>query len=243
MGIDDRTAKALSKDALHGLRSLRFCVVGCSGTGANFAELLVRTGARQLTLIDGALVKASDLNRAFGFCSADVGAPKVQVLKHRLESIRGDLDITYLRDSFRAREAILPGDESSQEVRNAVFDSDVVFIATDTNTSRIAIVELCQAKRDALFLSCGVFVDRDAGVFEFECVWLPKAPREQAAAEGYGPENASFASLVHEATSTAFTMLLSHLTSKKSDFRYYRRKYDATLRPIETDLEPRIQEQ
>ena len=66
MGLDDRTSKALGDKVMERLRSLRFCIVGCGGTGANFAEMLVRTGATRLALIDGAVVKEEDLNRVFG---------------------------------------------------------------------------------------------------------------------------------------------------------------------------------
>ena len=234
MGLDDRTIKALGDKVMERLRSLRFCVVGCGGTGANFAEMLVRTGAVRLTLIDGAVVKEWDLNRVFSFSWADVDKPKVEVLKARLESIRSGLQICTLRDSFRRREGILEGHSIGQRVRDAVHDADVVFIGTDTNTSRIAIQELCRDKVAGKVLSCGVLVDRKSGVFEFECSWSPRIPAERADDEGYGPDNASFVSIVHEATSIAFTMLLSHLTYADSGFKSYVRRYDASFQPVKT---------
>ena len=230
--IEDRTVKALGARVLEQLRSLHFCILGCGGTGANFAEMLVRTGARNLTLTDGARVDASHLNRVFSFCSKDVGMPKVQALKRRLESIRDDLQIFTYHNQFRESEVDLAGDSVNQEVRDAVCDADIVFIATDTNRSRIAIVDLCRTERKK-FLSCGVEVDPESGVFWFECRWFPSPPRERPEAEGYGPENASFASIVVEATSVAFTMLLSHLMSEDSKFNHCRRRYDAQLSPAD----------
>lgn len=234
MGFDDRTSKALGDEVMERLRSLRFCIVGCGGTGASFAEMLVRTGARRLALIDGAVVKEEDLNRVFSFSLADVGKPKVEVLKIRLETLRPGLEICALRDSFRSREEILKDHPIGQRVRDVVHDADVVFIATDKNTSRIAIERLCREKRAGKFLSCGVLVDRQSGTFEFECCWSPKTPDARADDAGYGPDNASFVSIVHEATSVAFTMLLSHLTRADSDFKSYVKRYDAYLQPIET---------
>ena len=234
MSLDDRTSKALGDKVMERLRSLRFCIVGCGGTGANFAEMLVRTGATRLTLIDGAEVKEEDLNRIFSFSFADVGKPKVEVLKTRLEALRPGLEICALRDSFRRREEILKDHPIGQRVRDVVHDADVVFIATDKNTSRIAIERLCREKSAGKFLSCGVLVDRKSGVFEFECCWSPRIPDARVNDEGYGPDNASFASIVHEATSVAFTMLLSHLTCADSGFKSYVRRYDASLQPVET---------
>ena len=77
MSIDDRTVKALGDDVMGKLRSLHFCIVGCGGTGASFAEMLVRTGALRLTLIDGSRVEDSNLNRVFSFFPEDYGKRKV----------------------------------------------------------------------------------------------------------------------------------------------------------------------
>lgn len=234
MSLDERTSKALGEKVMEQLRSLRFCIVGCGGTGANFAEMLVRTGAARLALVDGALVKEEDLNRVSSFSYADVGKPKVEVLKTYLESIRMGLEICALRDSFRRREEILNDHRIGQTVRDVVHDADVVFIATDTNTSRIAIESLCRGKSAGKYLSCGVLVDRGSGIFEFECTWSPRTPGARTADAGYGPDNASFAAIVHEATSIAFTMLLSHLTYADSTFKSYVRRYDARLQPVRT---------
>ena len=220
------------------LGSLRFCVVGCGGTGANFADMLVRTGARRLSLIDGGNVKASGLNRVLGFAAEDVGKPKVNVLKNRLLAVGEDgLEVLALCDSFRSEDQIMDDNPLGQRVRDKVHDADVVFAATDTNTSRLGIESLCRDKDGGMLLCCGVEVDRASGVYKYECAWSPKTPPERAEVAGYGPENASFAAIVLEATSVAFTMLLSHLTPGASPFRRYRRVYNANFVPVETVVE------
>lgn len=233
-GIDDRTVKALGSDVMEKLQNLRFCIVGCGGTGANFAEMLVRSGARRLSLIDGRCVAETELNRVFSYDLDDVGTPKVEALKKRLHSIRPDADIAVLHDSFRTRENILDDYTIGQKVRDAAYDADVVFIATDTNSSRLAIEELCRSKTKRMYLSCGVYISREEGEYYFECNWSPKTPEERRDDEGYGPENASYAAIVHEATSVTFSMLLSNLSLPDSDFRSYFRRYDRHFRPVET---------
>lgn len=232
--MDKRTTAALGLDLMKRIEALQFCIVGCGGTGANFADMLVRTGASRLTLIDGGDLKESDLNRLLCFTAADVGMPKVEILEKRLKAIgRRGLHICPLYDSFRLPKHILSENEVGQRARDEVHNADVVFVATDTNTSRLAIEELCRDKGAGMLLCCGVYIDRKAGVYEYECAWSPKTPPDQADAAGYGPENASFASIVIEATSVAFTMLLSHLRYKKSQFRYYRKRYDSNFVPVE----------
>ena len=240
VSLNERTTAALGGELMEQLKSLRFCIVGCGGTGANFADMLVRTGARHLSLIDGGIVKESGLNRVLCFTREHVGKPKVEVLERHLRAVAGNrLEVCSLRDSFRRPDEILDDNPLGQCARDAVYNADVVFAATDTNTSRLAIKELCRTKDGGMLLSCGVRIDRKAGVYEYECAWSPKIPVDQADAEGYGPENASFASIVLEATTVAFTMLLSHLQNSKSQFRYYQRRYDASFTPMETIIEPR----
>ena len=240
MCIENRTTKALGEQVMERMRSLVFCIVGCGGTGAGFAEMLVRTGATRLTLIDGDRVKESDLNRITAFCRKDVGQPKVYALRDRLRDIRNDLEVTALRDSFRDADEIVGDHEIGQQVRDAVHDADIVFIGTDTNSSRLAIERLLQCRPSdspVMFLSCGIHIDRKSGLYHFECNWSPNTPEHTAEDEGYGPENASYAAIVLEATAVSFSMLLSHIMSDESEFWSYSRQYGATLVPVETCVE------
>ena len=228
-----RTAKALGTEVMEKLQSLQFCVVGCGGTGANFGEMLVRSGATRLILIDGDIVDESNLNRVSGFAWPDTDCRKVDALKARLDAIRPGLQIHTLPTSFKEREDILD-DPLGQPARDAVHDADVVFVGTDTNTSRLAIEALHASRPRGMFLSCGILVDREEGIFEFECNWSPQTPPCRTQDKGYGPDDASFASIVLEATAVAFTMLISHLGDAESDFQSYLRRYDAAFRPVET---------
>ena len=230
----DRTSNALGSEIMQKLQSLRFCIVGCGGTGANFAEMLVRSGATLFTLIDGRCVALTELNRVSAYTQADIGKPKVTALKERLLAICPDASVDTFQDSFRASENILPEYRLGQEVRDAVYDADVVFIATDTTTSRTDIEELCRSKTPNMYLSCGVYVDRAAGDYYFVCNWRPSTPKELPIDDGYGPENASYAAIVHEATSMAFSMLLNHLSQSDGKFRSYLRRYDRHFLPVET---------
>ena len=230
----DRTAKALGNRLMEQLKSLQFCIVGCGGTGANFAEMLVRSGANQVTLIDGGTVKESDLNRVLSFTSCDIDKPKVHALKERLLNIGYNLSIVALKDNFRAFENLLPDHQIGQQVRDAVYNADVVFIGTDTNKSRLAVESLCRDSRKEYYLSCGVHVEFESA--SFECNWKPKTPPKLADDEGYGPDNGSYVAVVQEAVSVGFAMLLHHLKcpEEKSSFTSYYREYDACFVPLKT---------
>ncbi len=233
-----RTKAALGKDLIDRLASLRFCIVGCGGTGATFAEMLVRSGAENMALVDGERVDSSNLNRVFSFVPEDVGKNKVEVLEKRLKAIAPEINVRSLAHHLLSEESIVNENSLPQEVRDCVYDSSVVFIGTDDNESRIVCEKLCGDKPDKMYLSCGIGVEN--GKSFFECNWKPETPEEKKDAEGYGPENASYISIVTEAASAAFSMLLHHLKSPDSDkFRQYYKEYDAnfTVSRIELDHE------
>ena len=88
-----RTEAALGKDLMEKLSSLHFCIVGCGGTGTTFAEMLVRSGAKNIDLIDGEDVDSTNLNRVFSFILADVDSKKADILKRRLKLIEPKVNV------------------------------------------------------------------------------------------------------------------------------------------------------
>lgn len=230
----DRTAKALGADVMSKLSDNRFCVVGCGGAGGNFAEMLVRTGATKVDLVDGSDVKQSGLNRVFAYSDSDCGVKKTTALANRLNSIRPNLSIRQFPTHFRTPEQSVDDSQGDTDVWLAVSTAYAVFIAVDERDSRLAVEKFCLKEGSGRYLSCGIRVDAANDDFQFECHWRPKSPAKGVDHyDGYGPENASFGSIVGEATSIAFTMLLSHLYDPNSKFVSYYRRYDGTFRPIE----------
>ena len=233
----DRTAIALGPEVMEKLQKHRFCVVGCGGAGGNFAEMLVRTGAKKIDLIDGTKVKRSGLNRVFAFSERDCDARKTEALKNRLCAIRPDLDIQHFPTQFRTKEQSVDASQDDADMRLAVAQAYAVFIAVDNRDSRLALEQFCSNAGTGRYLSCGIRIDPENDDFQFACNWRPKFEEKGPGhKDGYGPRNASFGSIVVEATSVAFTMLLSHLMDERSDFTSYHKRYDGTLRPIEITI-------
>src|ERR1700733_7996174 len=80
----------ISADVQDRLRSLRILIAGC-GIGSSFAELIVRMGAENITLVDGDLVSDTNLNRQF-YNAGDVGKSKSQSLFSRLRDINPNIN-------------------------------------------------------------------------------------------------------------------------------------------------------
>lgn len=84
--------KYLKPEEIRLIQSKRIGLGGAGGLGSNCAMMLVRSGFKYLEIIDQDLIDASNLNRQQYF-SAEIGSPKVAVLKKRLLDINPDADI------------------------------------------------------------------------------------------------------------------------------------------------------
>ncbi|MGD9687072.1 MAG: ThiF family adenylyltransferase, partial [Desulfobacter sp.] len=73
----DRTVLLLGKKKYAKLCSARFLLIGVGGVGSYAAEALVRAGIGSLTLIDGDVVQASNINRQLHALTTTIGQPKV----------------------------------------------------------------------------------------------------------------------------------------------------------------------
>ena len=82
----------LSESDLARLGSARVGIAGAGGLGSNVAALLVRSGVRQLLIVDGDTVEPSNLNRQH-YWPEDLGRPKVLALRDRLLGLEPALDL------------------------------------------------------------------------------------------------------------------------------------------------------
>ena len=224
--LKSRTREALGNDIVDAIASKKFCILGCGAVGSLFAEMLVRSGATKLSLIDGDKVAYSNLNRTVAFVKSDVKKPKVEALKARLESINNPLFIDCLDYMFRQP---FPDDVSAHKGMELVTAAHFVVIAMDDVDKRIICEKLCVSQKIDQ-LSIGVETKPDGDAF-FECVWNGKTNEQPSSdfPEGYG--HGSYASIVMEATAAGFGMMLAHLRDEESDYNYLSQDYEK-FRPM-----------
>jgi sulfur carrier protein ThiS adenylyltransferase len=84
--------KYLTPEQLALIQSKKVGIGGAGGLGSNCAMVLVRSGFKDLEIIDQDIIDASNLNRQQYF-SAEVGLPKADQLKKRLLDINPDANI------------------------------------------------------------------------------------------------------------------------------------------------------
>ena len=96
-----RTRLLLQDDGISRLRSAHVLVVGLGGVGGYAAEQLCRAGIGRLTLVDGDVVAASNLNRQLIALHSSVGKAKVDLFRDRFNDINPDCQVTALREFLR----------------------------------------------------------------------------------------------------------------------------------------------
>ena len=89
----ERNIGALTQAEQELLLTKRVVVVGCGGLGCYAAEFLARMGLGHLTIIDGDVFAASNLNRQLYSLETNLGKSKALEAKERLLHIRSDLSI------------------------------------------------------------------------------------------------------------------------------------------------------
>jgi tRNA A37 threonylcarbamoyladenosine dehydratase len=82
------------------LRRAHVCVLGVGGVGSWTVEALARTGIGTLTLIDLDEVCVSNINRQLPALTFEVGKPKVQVMKTRVEGINPECNVHTIEQFF-----------------------------------------------------------------------------------------------------------------------------------------------
>lgn len=93
MDIDSRTKLLLQEDFFK-LNNKKIVVIGIGGVGSIIPISLVRTGIKNITIIDKDKVDQSNLNRQIAYNINDIGKFKVDALYSHLYEIQDDIKIT-----------------------------------------------------------------------------------------------------------------------------------------------------
>ena len=95
-----RSELLLGDDAMRSIAEKRVIIFGVGGVGSWCAESLVRSGIKQLTIVDSDRVCITNINRQLMATSKTVGQVKVDALKERLLSIYPSAEITAIQQIF-----------------------------------------------------------------------------------------------------------------------------------------------
>jgi len=135
----------IGTDGQEKLAGASILLVGAGATGSMLAELMVRAGVGEITVVDRDFVEMHDLHRQFAYTERDLGEPKAQRLADRLREINSGV-----RLSFHV------GELDHRNVRTYIESSraDMIMDATDNIYSRQVLNEAC-FRRGISWVYCG----------------------------------------------------------------------------------------
>ena len=126
----DRQVRIWGEENQRILQGLRVYVAGAGGVGFTVAEILVRIGVNNLTIMDDDIIEASNVPRLIGATLSDVGRPKVEVLKKHLISLREGVNVISIEKKI---------DES--DIHLIPEYGDVIIGAVDNDAARLVLNE------------------------------------------------------------------------------------------------------
>ena len=124
----ERNIGAITETEQELLKTKKAAVVGCGGLGCYSAEFMVRMGIKHLTLIDGDVFAASNLNRQLNSMAINFGKNKAEETKRILLMVRTDLSVKAAR--------VFLDEENAGELLK---DHDVIIDALDNIKTRLLV--------------------------------------------------------------------------------------------------------
>ena len=188
MAIDSaifrRSELLLGSDAMDRIAQKRVIIFGVGGVGSWCAESLVRSGIRQLTIVDSDRVCITNINRQLMATTKTVGQVKVDALKERLLSINPKAEITALQKIFT--------EETAPEFH--LEDYDYIIDAIDSLKDKAALIILACKTKAKFFSSMGAALKLDPTRIKVTEFWkvqgdpLARAIRKKFKHYGQYPE-------------------------------------------------------
>lgn len=137
----ERLENLVGKETIRKLKKKRVMICGVGGVGSFVAESLARSGVGELTIVDFDTIDYSNLNRQLMTNKRNIGKPKVDELKKRLEDISDCKVIAvnrFIDDKFSFRKKY-----------------DYVVDCIDSLSSKFALVKLCHSKNIRIISALG----------------------------------------------------------------------------------------
>ena len=138
------------------LSAAHVLVVGTGGLGAPLLTYLASSGIGKITLLDPDRVDASNLPRQILFEPGDVGRPKVDAARDRLEELNPDLQL--VTHAMRFEDALV-------EIPDLLHSLDLMVDGSDNFPTRLAVNLACIQARVALLSGAMIGWQGQVGLF------------------------------------------------------------------------------
>lgn len=146
-----RTELLLGKENMDSITNKKVIIFGVGGVGSWCAESLIRSGIRQLTIVDSDRVCITNINRQLMATTKTVGQVKVEVLRERLLTINPSAEITAIQKIF------------SQETAESfhIEQYDYVIDAIDSLKDKVLLILMATKANVRFYSSMGAALKMD----------------------------------------------------------------------------------
>ena len=159
-----RTELLLGNEATDHISQQRVIIFGVGGVGSWCAESLVRSGVRQMTIVDSDRVCITNINRQLMATTKTVGQVKVEALKERLLSINPSAEITAMQKIFN--------EETANDFDIGSYD--YIIDAIDSLKDKALLIEMACQTRAKFFSSMGAALKLDPTRIQVTEFWKVK---------------------------------------------------------------------
>lgn len=135
----------LTDQQFNNLLSKKVIVFGIGGVGGNTAEMLVRSGISNLTIVDFDKVDITNINRQLVALNSTVGKLKVDVLKERLLDINSNINLKVYADKLT----------TDNLEKFSIKDYDYVVDCIDDLSAKQNLIKYCYNNDINIVVSCG----------------------------------------------------------------------------------------
>ncbi|MBQ9229752.1 MAG: tRNA threonylcarbamoyladenosine dehydratase [Prevotella sp.] len=159
-----RTELLLGNETVDRIAQQRVIIFGVGGVGSWCAESLVRSGIRQLAIVDSDRVCITNINRQLMATTKTVGQVKVQALRERLLTINPSAEITALQKIFT--------EETVPDFHLETYD--YIIDAIDSLKDKALLIELACQTKARFFSSMGAALKLDPTRIQVAEFWKVK---------------------------------------------------------------------
>ncbi len=149
----ERTELLFGAERINEFLEAHVLVVGLGGVGGYAAEMLVRAGIGQLTIVDADTVQPSNLNRQLVALNSTMGQPKAEALAKRLLDINPALRLTVINEFLKDDNMVALLDQTSY---------DYVVDAIDSLSPKVYLIALSLERGYPIISSMGAGAKQDA---------------------------------------------------------------------------------
>lgn len=150
-GIFKRTELLVGDGIMQAIAGKRVIIFGVGGVGSWCAESLVRSGIRQLTIVDSDRVCITNINRQLMATTKTVGKVKVEALKERLLEINPHAEINALQTIY--------SEETAPDFQLEQYD--YIIDAIDSLKDKASLILRACETRAVFFSSMGAALKMD----------------------------------------------------------------------------------